>query len=199
MKTITEKEFLSWANNNGMGMAEGFPDVAILTFKPDLNHDRFWIIPAAPERRPYFIVSILEQLGHWDSCFVWRHSGSWPDEADPYRLNDQIEFHMLEGIGMNMGTADIIEFSKEEIAKLTTLIFTNSIFGWSIQDDLYIVPDNAKYIVQTDHHGVIHVSFKNPQDMEQFILHMDESKFPLPDDMPDATFKYPDWMKNKGK
>lgn len=195
MKTLKQKDFLAWADEREIKLDERYPDSAVLTFEPDLNQDRFWIIPAESEKRPYFIASILEELGEWKSCFVWRHMGSWNDIVDPSRVNDNIELEILKGLKIPLGTADILEFSKSEINALITLIFSTSIFGWSVNEDLYIISDNAKFIVQTDHHGVIHVSFKDAKDMKQFIKNMSENGFPLPNDVPDATFKYPDWMK----
>ncbi len=129
-------------------MRFGIPDSAVFTFKPDSNQDRFWIIPAKPERRPHFIESILEQLGNWNNCFVWRHLGSWPEAVEPTRINDNIELEILKGLGMPLGTADVVEFLRDEINKLITLIFSTSIFGWSVGEDLYIIPDNAQFIVE---------------------------------------------------
>jgi hypothetical protein len=51
--------------------------------------------------------------------------------------------------------------------------------------------------MQTDHHGVIHVSFRDDEGLQKFITRMREEKFPLPNDLPDTTFKMPDWMKHE--
>jgi hypothetical protein len=44
---------------------------------------------------------------------------------------------------------------------------------------------------------VIHVSFKNTGDMDRFIATMENSGFPLPEDVPDETFKPAKWMDDK--
>ena len=76
-------------------------------------------------------------------------------------------------------------------------MFSTSIFGWSVGEDTYVVPDNTRYILQTDHHGVIHVSFRSTDDMDRFVAKMEESGFPLPEDVPDETFKRPKWVDDK--
>jgi hypothetical protein len=64
-----------------------------------------------------------------------------------------------------------------------------------VNEDLYIVPDTGRHIVKTNHHGVIHVSFGSSDDVQAFIQFMAERGFILPDELPDATFKRPEWMK----
>ena len=197
METITEAAFLQWASEKGMGLDEKYPKSAVLSYKPDMEQDRFWEVPFEPERRPYFILSMLSFLGDWNTCYVWRHLGSWPQSANPHRINDQIELQILKGIGLPLGTADVVIFSRDEINQLITLMFSTSIFGWSVGEDIYVVPDNTRYILQTDHHGVIHVSFRSTDDMDRFVAKMEESGFPLPEDVPDETFKRPKWLDNK--
>ncbi len=183
MKTYTEAQFLTWVGNYGIGLDRSYPQLAILAFIPDPGCARFWEIPVEPERRPYFIAGILEGMGDWKSCFVWRHMGSWPTRPEPVRLNDRIEFQILKGIGLPLGTAYVIEFDRAEIDALITLVFSTSIFGWSVNEDLYIVPDTGRYIAKTSHHGVIHVSFGGSDDVQAFIQFMAERSFMLPDEL----------------
>jgi hypothetical protein len=64
VQSLTEKSFLKWANDRGMGLDDQYPESAVLSFKPDLQQDRFWEIPSNPEQRPYFVASILSLLGN---------------------------------------------------------------------------------------------------------------------------------------
>jgi hypothetical protein len=127
--SLTEKSFLKWANDRGMGLDDQYPESAVLSFKPDLQQDRFWEIPSNPEQRPYFVASILSLLGNWNTCYVWRHLGSWPDSADPNRINDQIELQILRGIGLPLGTADVVAFSRAEFNQLVTLTFSTTVLS----------------------------------------------------------------------
>jgi len=95
-----------------------------------------------------------------------------------------------------LGTADVVQFSRNEFDKLVTLIFSTTIFGWSVGEDLYVVPNDGRSVLQTDHHEVIHVCFRVEDDLEDFVKGMDARGFVLPDVVPDATFKQPSWMKD---
>ena len=83
-----------------------------------------------------------------------------------------------------------------EYDRLVTLLFSTTIFGWSVGEDLYVVPEHGRHLLQTDHHGVIHMSFRTEESLNHCIVEMDRRGFPLPDEVPDSTFKQPRWMKN---
>jgi hypothetical protein len=90
-----------------------------------------------------------------------------------------------------------VKLERAELDKLVTLMFSTTVFGWSVGEDLYIVPDHARYIVQTDHHNVIHVSCRSSADVDGWVRQMEERGFALPEEVPDSTFKRPDWMKGE--
>jgi len=196
MKSIDESTFLRWAEREGLCLDERYPRSAVLTFRQDTSVARFWEVPPEPERRPFFIASLLALMGEWRSCYAWRHLGSWPQSADPRRINDVIELQILKGLQLPLGTADVVEIARAELPTLVTLIFSTTIFGWTVGDDLYIIPNDARYVLHTDHHGVIHVVFREAADVERWVTAMEANEFALPQDVPDETFKRPSWMKD---
>src|SRR5262249_15836603 len=88
MRTHREEDFIAWAERSGFQIDHRYPMSAVLTFRPYSEHDRFWLVPNEPERRPYFIASLLECMGDWRACYAWRHMGSWPRSVVPERIND---------------------------------------------------------------------------------------------------------------
>ena len=194
MHTISEAKFLEATAELGIVLDDRFPHSRSLIFSQNPDVDRFWLVPREPERRPAFIDSILELMGDWSSCYAWRHKGEWPAGCDPLRTNDVIEFEILSGLGMPRGTTDAVEFNRSEVSKLIVLVFSTTIFGWSVHEDLHIVPNHGRFFAQTDHHNVIHVSFRNASDCLQFVNDMEIYGFPLPTELPDATFGRPKWM-----
>lgn len=196
MKSLAEADFLLWAEENGLAVDARYPQLSILNFQPTSDCARFWCVPDQSERRPYFFASACELAGSWASCFVWRHLGSWPskEHLDPRRINDVTELALLEGIGIPVGTAEVLQFQHDDLGRLISLLLITSIFGWSVGHDLYVVPDNAQYILKTDHHGIIHVEFRNEGDANAWASRMNERGFQLPDGVPDETFKKPSWM-----
>ena len=195
MRTVSEHEFLRWADGKGIGLDPQYPGSAVLEFQGG-SEARFWSVPPEPERRPYLIASLLELMGDWQTCYAWRHLGSWPDPStvNARRVNDVVELRILRGLGMPLGTADVVTFDRNDLDTLTTLLFSTTVFGWSVGEDLYVVPDHARQILQTDHHEVIHVSFGAAAEVGHWVSEMAQRGFNLPDELPDATFKRPPWM-----
>lgn len=197
MKTLSAADFLTWAEKHGLTLDPSYPQSAVLTFGDGSSEARFWCVPPAPEERPYFLATFLALMRDWTSCFVWRHLGRWPDRAhtDPDRPNDIVEREILKGLGLPLGTADVVQFTRPESGALITLLFSTTIFGWCVADDFYVVPNHARCILQTDHHDVIHVQFRSAEDVAPWVAEMAGRDFPLPDELPDETFKRPNWMR----
>jgi len=195
VRTHQESEFLAWASRSGFHIDPRYPQSAVLALHPASEHHRFWEVPVEPERRPYFIASLLECMGDWQACHVWRHMGSWPEAAIPERINDVVELRILRGLGLPLGTAAVVEYARDEYDSLLTLLFSTTIFGWSVSEDLYVVPNHGRHLLQTDHHGVFHVCFRTEDSLDRCVEEMERRGFPLPGEVPDATFKQPGWMK----
>lgn len=195
MKTVTEDEFLHWASTKGLGLNPKYPQSAVLDYNAG-SESRFWEVPREPERRPYFLALLIDLIGDWEACYVWRHLGSWPDpkQIDPRRINDAVELLILKGLGLPLGTGTVVQFARKEREALVTLLFSTTVFGWSVGEDLYVVPDHARVIIQTDHHEVVHASFAEAGDLDRWVSKMSEEGFDLPDEPPDETFKRPSWM-----
>src|SRR5271170_176423 len=186
MKTLIVDDFLQWAATKGMGLDPRYPQSAVLNYRQK-SDSRFWCIPVKPERRPHFIASLIKLMGDWRSCYIWRHLGSWPDPVpdEQSQINDIVELRILKGLGLPLGTNDVVEFDSVEFDSLVALLFSNTIFAWSGPEDLYIVPDHASQIILTDHHHVIHVSFRDPEEAQAWVSRMEELGFDLPKELPD--------------
>ncbi len=198
MRTLIKDAFLEWTKARGIRLDPQYPAAAVLTYGPD-SDSRFWEVPAKPERRPYFIKCLIELMGEWQTCFVWKPVGSWPDARSVHqeRMNEVVGFHIMQGLGLSLGNSAIVEFDRRELGALVTLLFSTSVFGRSTGDDLYIVPDHARQILKTDHHNVIHAQFRDATEAESWVSRMSKFGFGLPEDLPDATFKRPGWMRGK--
>ena len=195
MTTLTEAQFLEWAVTKGLQLDPRYPHSATLSFNGAPEESRFWEVPIEARRRPYFLNSLLTLLGNWQICYVWRHLGRWPTSAAAERIDEVVELQILKGLSLPLGTTDVVAFSRDEIGQLVTLMFSTTVFGWTVSDDLYVVPDHAESFLQTDHHDVVHVVCKNPADIRAVVAGMEKAGFALPDDLPDSTFKSPSWMK----
>jgi len=201
MKSLPVERFLDWAREQGLGLDPRYPESAVLGFTGGGGEARFWSVPPEPQLRPYFLRTLVRLMVDWESCFAWRRMGAWPDASamDSERINDAVECRILAGLGLPLGSADVVELERTELVALVTLLFSTTVFGWSVGEDLYLVPDHARCVLLTDHHDVVHVQCRHPEDMGRWIAGMEAEEYPLPERLADSTFKDPGWMRRQDR
>lgn len=121
----------------------------------------------------------------------------WPAVPDYSNINSRVKHQILTGIGIPIGTSEIVEFSRSDTDRLITLLLTSTSFGYTEYDDLFLMPDNAQFVMKTSHHDVVEIAFGTEQALTQFVDGMQAKGYSLPDDIPDATFIMPEWMKTE--
>jgi len=112
--------------------------------------------------------------------------GSWPSAVDPRRINDVVELQILTGPGLPLGTARVVAVARDELEKLVTLIFSTTIFGWSVGEDLYKVREVIR-LLETEGWVLVstersHRQFKHPTKLGRVTV-----SGGLGDDMPKGT------------
>lgn len=124
MKTLDEAAFLTWADGAGLCLDPQYPESAVLVFRPDPQQDRFLEVPVEPERRPYVLLCFLELRGGWQECYAWRHLGSWPEFAEPLRINDVVEWQILKGLGLPL-ERNQVQADRDRPALAATVVARN--------------------------------------------------------------------------
>lgn len=87
-----------------------------------------------------------------------------------------------------------MSYTVEESSLMVGRVAAHVMSGWSVQDDLFIVPNDGRHLLHTDHHGVVHASCLDGASMERLIEHMASGGYNLPAEVLDGTFKRPSWM-----
>jgi hypothetical protein len=194
MEVIDPQQFLLWARTHGIAPDLRYSEPRCLVYMPDRPHHRFWEVPQRAAQVPFFIAALLDGMDPWSYCCLWPRDG-WPHAGTPHGPQDQVYEIILSGSGIPTSTDGAVRFSADEKDKLVAAVFAALTFGWSVQDDFFVIPDHGRQFLQTDHHSVVHVNFAEEQTIDTFVKHMAVKKFALPDEAPDETFKRPEWMK----
>jgi len=88
-----------------------------------------------------------------------------------------------------------VEYSHQELEQLAGQIAMHVASGWCVIHDLFVLPDNGRSIIHTDHHDVVHIGSRDNEDMSRLTEHMATGGYALPTELLDWTFKRPGWMK----
>lgn len=151
-------------------------------------------MPGRAAEVPFFVSHLLAGLDPWAECVLWPRGGAWPRAGGVERPGDQVRGVVLQGAGIPAGCEGAVRYGAGEADKLVAVLFAHLVFGWSVPDDLFVVPDHARQMLQTDHHDVVHVAFADEAGVEPFVRHMANEEYLLPKEPPDPTFKKPGWM-----
>src|SRR4051812_7300012 len=101
MRNLAHEEFLRWASSKGLGLNPKYPQSAVLDFQSE-SESRFWEVPVKPELRPYFLATLIDLFGDWQTCHVWRHLGHWPapEAHDSDFIGHRVERQIFKGLGL---------------------------------------------------------------------------------------------------
>lgn len=195
MKVIAPEKFYAWCSSREIEPDLRYQEPRCLIYVPNREYARFWDIPDDPDRCPGFVSHILEGTGPWYTCMAWMRGGYWPSDTQKPIPRSTQQMELLKTAGVPFGSRCALEFAYSEKRSLVDISIGQLLWGGCVFDDLFIIPDHGEMIVQTDHHDAIYVRFAGEEQMHGFVEHMVEGGYLLPDELPDETFKQPDWMK----
>jgi hypothetical protein len=194
MEMLPADEFLAKAATLGIVLDPVYSPPKCLVFETEPSERRWWNTPCSADKLNEFLSHLLTGLGPWRACFVWRRGGRWPSLDPPRNRLETTRRIVAMGPPIPDGFEGAVKYLAEEQTLLVGRVKAHVVSGWCVQDDLFVIPDDGKHIVQTDHHGVVHVSWLDRLSMERLIEHMASAGYSLPTEPLDWTFKRPSWM-----
>lgn len=194
MDGVSSIDFMRWAAAVGIGIDPRYPQSGCLSLLPPGDHSRFWVLPADPASWPHFADSFLAALDSWNAVYLWPRAGTWPPAVPTGSLDEQVRAVILRGAGVPPAWHGALRFSGRESDAVVAIVFAYLTFGWCTDDDLFLIPDHGRQLVQTDHHHVIHVQTRSESRALEVVARLAADGYELPTDPPDWTFKRPAWM-----
>jgi hypothetical protein len=195
MRLIPDDQFLSWAAEAGLVPDPRYPLSKQLVFPQAPDTWRFWLPPGLPSDLPGFLATALQLAGS-GRPFRLRPRGGGPLY---YGEHASFREHLIElalrSLDIPLDAAGAIEFDSTEWASTLYLGTAYYTFGWHVGTDLEIVPTQRGCCLMLGHHGDLNVHFATEEGLAIFEAGMAAEGYQLPDEVPDATFKRPPWMR----
>jgi len=194
MQLISTEQFIEQAAKNGIILDPIYSAPKCLVYAKDATESRWWNIPKAGDELLRFFSHLLQSTEAWSSCYLWRRGGSWPNFHPPHNLLDEICIKVKVGQSIPDDYCGAVNYVFDEREHLLGQVTMHVKTGWCVQDDLFIIPDHGRFLIHTDHHGVVHVTTVEQAGMMQLIERMAVGGHNLPEEPLDWTFKRPAWM-----
>lgn len=194
MTQLSEKEFVEWLTARELMWESQY---GYIDFKSGPTDERFWTLPGRGARVVFLLAVILDSLEPWNYLMVCKQGAAgWYNSDDRSGIIAAVHDQIVNSTSVPKDFQGVFRAEKSDETAIITLLFNQLMFGWCMWDDVYAIPDHAQQIVKTSHHDVVHLSFKDPNKIASFVEKLAQAKFYLPTEVPDGTFKTPDWMRN---
>jgi hypothetical protein len=195
MQPISTDTFLEQATRVGIGYDPRYPAARSLIFLPPNENSRFWTRPERPAKWPHFVSSLLGAAGARGTVVVFPRRGTWPDSSTARNPRDRTRALLIAALGVSSGWPGAVEFDSTDRDRLIALLVIQLL---DPSNDLYVLPSEGAAFLQFSHHDVVHVYCPTSEAIESVVAAIAESRYELPDELPDATFKRPSWMRRFG-
>lgn len=195
MELWSPDRFLDWAATFGIGPDTRYKPSQYLVYKHFGNFDRFWGLPERGGEIPYFLSHLLAGIEPWSRCALWPREEKWRELYPHSFEDDKVAAFIQSSVGIPQGHRGAAIFAHAEVVPMISVMLSATLFGSFTHTDLFVLPDHGKPFLFIDHHDVIHVESAEESLIDPFVAHMAAEDYHLPSDVPDWTFKRPEWMK----
>ena len=159
------------------------------------HHSRFWMPPPVVSDLLNFLNAALDSASTSGPFYFYRRAWSSWHYGDDGSVRNQIVDRMVGAAGVPPDFFGALRLSQSEWREILTIISAHYVFAWSVNEDLFIIPEDASCIPMVSHHGELRGTFPSENNLTKFVSAMSAKGFDLPEEVPDPTFKIPPWMR----
>jgi hypothetical protein len=196
VKVIDEAQFRAWLAEGGIGPHSRWGNTDTLVCVESEELSRFWFPSNIPSELPGFILAALRAASSGGPHYLLkRGGGNWYEsDLESAPGSNVIIDALLKAAGVPAEAAGGLRFEKEDWKALSIVSQAYYVNGWSVGEDLHMFGEERDCAMMISHHGELIVHFPNWERLERFQTTMLEAGYDLPTELPDETFKRPDWM-----
>lgn len=203
MLATSRDVFLQWAASHGIGPDPRLPASQIsnyLMFTQGDRDSRFWKYPNDVGAVPHFLNALIDAVGPERRYWLYPARGHWlSDPRTESRPQGRVWRIILQELGVPVESVGAVAIDATERARLLAMLFLQVTLGPAVYVDSVVVPEDGSAVLFFEHHYVVHAEFHDPQRLEPVVEALASAGYPLPTELPDATFKPVDWIPAKEK
>jgi hypothetical protein len=128
-------------------------------------------LPGDAKAVPRWIASLIDAVRPEKSVYLYPRDGGW-------KSGDSQKLFLQSAIFKSCGIApvgnEVIVASESERDAVEALFFMSLVYGGTVSDDIFLVPDHSKIILYADHHSAIHAEFRDEDFMMKYLIEVSE-------------------------
>jgi hypothetical protein len=176
MQLVAESEFVSWAAGIGIARHPRFPLNLAFVQEPDCQ--KSWLPTGRVTDLPGFLQTAVGLASGDGGTLLYRKGGQSWYESEDAPIGNHIIDRVLAAISVPREFAGALSFESTEWRDLYLVISTFFVWGWSVGEDLYIIPRNGSCMLMTSHHGELFAMCPAGEALAQFEAEMLRCEFP---------------------
>jgi hypothetical protein len=169
MQILEDVRFFGWLQQRGIvsDPARGTGDR--LTFAEGEPVERRWRPGGIVSDTPDFAWGMLSAAMQGGPWWLWRRGGGpWMDEfGEKGGMRNASLDRLLEGLGFG-GASGALRLGVKELADLWLIVNAFFVFGWSVGEDLYVVPEDCSCVLLFSHEGYVEARFPSTERADAF-------------------------------
>jgi hypothetical protein len=170
MQLVAEDEAEQWMAEGGIGRHPRFRLSLAYSQAPDLQES--WLPTGRITDLPGFLQTAVSLAAGGGPILLYRKGGGSWYEGDDAPIGNHIIDRVLEAIGVPREFAGALSFDATEWRDMYLVISTFFIWGWSVGEDVYIIPGSRTCLLMTSHHGELFATCPTVEALAAFAADM---------------------------
>lgn len=164
MQILEDVRFFGWLQQRGIIADPERGTGDRLTFAEGTPVDRRWRPGGITSDIPDFSWGVLNAAMQGGPWWLWRRGGGpWMDEfGQEGGLRNAALDRLLEALGYG-GAGGALRLGVKELPDLWLIVNAFFVFGWSVAEDLYVVPDDCSCVLLFSNEGYVEARFPSEE------------------------------------
>jgi hypothetical protein len=171
MKLISKSAFLRQFGPQGVALDRRYSPPQTLMFERTSELRWSCDMPARIKDGARWITALVDAAHPGQKTFLYPRDGAWKsgDSVKLFQTAAIFSFYGLKPTG-----DEVVQAEEAERDAVESLFFLSLMFGGTVSDDIFLIPDHAMVILYADHHEAVHADFADGEFMNRYVSEIPE-------------------------
>jgi len=171
MKLIPKSAFLADFASHGIALDSRYSPPQTLVFEGSHDLSWSWDMPTGIKDLTRWISALVDAARPASKIYLYPRDGAWRSGASLKIFQMAAIFSVC---GLKPVGDEVVAAEEAERDAVESLFFLSLVYGGTVSDDIFLVPDHAKIILYADHHEAVHADFRDGEFMNRYLPEIPE-------------------------